>query len=166
MIRKLAILILVAGMAVFSAWRFYVNAIVYNPLDDGDVKRAKIKESPLAKAVYAPAWGKEIQEKNLFSPARTFAEPKPVPVMAAPVEPPKRPELVLKGIVLDTFGDHVAYIAINQAKAAPLRKGDKIEEIEVTDITDKKVVLQWYSETITMSIEKVKTLSGRPRTGK
>jgi len=166
MIRKLAILILVAGIAVFAAWKFYINALAYSPIDEETVKHAKIKETALSKAAYAPAWGKEIQEKNLFSLTRTCLEPKPVPIMTAPVEPPKRPELVLKGIVLDTFGDHVAYISINQAKAAPLRKGDKIEEIEVSDITDKKVVLKWYSENITMSIEKVKTLSSRPRTGK
>jgi hypothetical protein len=166
MIRKAAILVLIAGVTIFAAWKFYVNAIAYDPLDEGAVKHATIKESALSKSVYAPAWGKEIHEKNLFSPTRTYKEPRPAPVMAAPVEPPKRPDLVLKGIVLDTFGEFVAFIEINQAKAAPLRKGDKVEEVEVIDITEKKVVLKWYTETITMSIEKVKTLSSKPRTGR
>jgi hypothetical protein len=166
MIRKLAVLVLIACVAVFAAWKFYVNAIAYDPLEEGSVKHSKIKESVLAKSVYSPAWGKEIHEKNLFSPTRTYTEPKPPPVVAPPVEPPKRPELVLKGIVLDTFGDYVAYLEINQAKAIPLRKGDKVEEIEVTDITERKVVLKWYNDTITMSIEKVKTLSNRPRPGR
>jgi hypothetical protein len=167
MIRRLAILVLIACVAVFAAWKFYVNAIAYDPLDEGAVKHAQIKEGTLMKSTYAPAWSSEIHEKNLFSPTRSFLEPKPVSVMA-PVEPPKRPELALKGIVLDTFGEYVAYVEINQAKAAPLRKGDKVEEIEVADITDKKLVLKWYTETITLTIEKVKTISrsNAPRMGK
>jgi len=165
MIRRQAILVIIACVAIVAAWKFYVNAIVYNPLDTGAVKHAQIKETAMAKSAYAPAWDKEIFEKNLFSPSRTYLEPKPVPV-TVPLPPPQRPALVLKGIVLDTFGDYVAYVEINQAKAVPLRKGDKIEDIEVSDISEKKVVLQWNNETITMSIEKVKTISNIPRAGK
>jgi hypothetical protein len=165
MIRRQAILVLIACLALAAAWKFYVNAIAYDPLDEDAVKHAKIKETYMAKSAYAPAWDKDIHEKNLFSPARTYMEPKPVPVTVA-VEPPKRPDLVLKGIVLDTFGDFVAYLEINQSKALPLRKGDKVEDIEVSDISEKKVVLQWNNENITMSIEKIKTISSRPRMGK
>jgi hypothetical protein len=154
-----------ACVAVVAAWKFYVNAIAYDPLDRDAVKHAAIKETVLAKSAYAPAWDKEISEKNLFSPSRTYLEPKPVPVTVT-VPPPQRPALVLKGIVLDTFGDFAAYLEINQAKAVPLRKGDKVEEIEVTVISEKKVVLQWNNENITMSIEKVKTISNTPRTGR
>jgi hypothetical protein len=154
-----------ACVAVVAAWKFYKNAIAYDPLDRDAVKHAAIKETVLAKSAYAPAWDKDISEKNLFSPSRTYLEPKPVPVTVT-VPPPQRPALVLKGIVLDTFGDFAAYLEINQAKAVPLRKGDKVEEIEVTDISEKKVVLQWNNETITMSIEKVKTISNTPRTGR
>jgi hypothetical protein len=154
-----------ACVAVVAAWKFYKNAIAYDPLDRDAVKHAAIKETVLAKSAYTPAWDKDISEKNLFSPSRTYLEPKPVPVTVT-VPPPQRPALVLKGIVLDTFGDFAAYLEINQAKAVPLRKGDKVEEIEVTDISEKKVVLQWNNETITMSIEKVKTISNTPRTGR
>jgi hypothetical protein len=165
MIRRQAILVVIACLALVAAWKFYVNAIAYDPLDEGAVKHAKIKETSMAKSAYAPAWDKDVHEKNLFSPARTYVEPKPIPV-TAPVPPPKRPDLVLKGIVLDTFGDFVAYVEINQAKAIPLRKGDKVEEIEVSDISEKKVMLKWNDETITMSIEKIRTISNRPRMGK
>lgn len=165
MIRRQAILAVIACLVLVAAWKFYVNAIAYDPLDEGAVKQAKIKEASMAKSAYAPAWDKDLHEKNLFSPTRTYMEPKPVPV-TAPVPPPKRPDLVLKGIVLDTFGDYVAYVEINQAKAVPLRKGDKVEDIEVSDISEKKVMLKWNDETITMSIEKIKTISNRPRMGK
>jgi len=166
MIRKAAMLFLMASVMIFSAWKFYINAIAYDPLDEEAVKHAKIKESVVTKSVYARSWGAEIHEKNLFSPTRTYMEPKPIPVAPPPVELPKRPEIALRGIVLDTFGDYVAYVEINQAKAMPLRKGDKVEGLEVSDVTEKKVVLKWYTEMITMSIEKVKTLSNRPRMGK
>ena len=165
MIRKQAVLFIMACVALVTVWKFYVNAIAYDPLDRDAVKQSSIKETVVAKSAYAPAWDKDIFEKNLFSPSRTYLEPKPVPV-AITVPPPQRPALVLKGIVLDTFGDFVAYLEINQAKAVPLRKGDKVEEIEVSDISEKKVVLQWNDETITMSIEKVKTISNLPRTGR
>jgi len=165
MIRRQAVLFIMACVAIVAAWKFYKNALAYDPLDRDAVKHAAIKETVLTKSAYAPAWDKEISEKNLFSPSRTYLEPKPVPVTVT-VPPPQRPALVLKGIVLDTFGDFAAYLEINQAKAVPLRKGDKVEEIEVTDISEKKVVLQWNNETITMSIEKVKTISNTPRTGR
>ena len=130
------------------------------------MKKAKIRESEPTKATYAAAWDKIIYEKNLFSAQRTYMEPKPVRIAAPPPPPPKRPDLALKGIVLDTFGDYVAFIEINQAKSTQLRTGDKVEDIEVSAISEKSVVLKWMDETITLSIEKVKTLSGKPRAGK
>ena len=120
---------------------------------------------PLVKSRHSPAWDKSISEKNLFSPSRTYREPKPITARAL-VEPPRRPDLALKGIVLDTYGDFIAYLEINQARPVPLRKGDKVEDIEVTDISEKRVVLKWNGETITMSVERVRTISSAPRTGK
>ncbi len=166
MIRKIVMLIIVAALFLFVSWKFTVNAVLYNPLSDTLVKKGKIKESELAKAAYAAAWDKIIYEKNLFNTLRTYMEPKPVRVAAPPPPPPKKPDLALKGIILDTFGDYVAYVDINQAKTTQLRKGDKVEDIEVSDITEKAVVLKWLNETITLTIEKVKTLSGKPRAGK
>jgi hypothetical protein len=165
MIRKSAILIIIASAALMAIWKFYVGAVAYDPLDERTVKHARIKETPMAKSAYAPAWDRNISERNLFSPSRTYREPKPVSAKALS-EPPRRPDLVLKGIVLDRYGDFIAYLEINQAKAVPLRKGDKVEEIEVADISEKRVVLKWNAETITMSIEKVKTLPGTPRAGR
>ena len=165
MIRKIVMLVIVAALFLFMSWKFTVSAVLYNPLSDIFVKKAKIKESEPAKAAYTPAWDKIIYEKNLFNTLRTYMEPKPVRTVPLP-PPPKKPELTLKGIVLDTFGDYVAYVEINQAKSTQLRKGDKVEDIEVSDITEKSVVLKWLNETITLTIEKVKTLSGKPRAGK
>jgi len=166
MIRKIVMLIIVAALFFFMSWKFTVSAVLYNPLSDTLVKKSKIKESEPAKTTYAAAWDKIIHEKNLFNTLRTYKEPVPVRVAAPPPPPPKKPDLLLKGIILDTFGDYVAYVDINQAKTTQLRKGDKVEDIEVSDITEKAVVLKWMNETITLTIEKVKTLSGKPRAGK
>jgi hypothetical protein len=166
MIRKIIMLIIVAALFFFMSWKFTVSAVLYNPLSDIFVKKAKIRESEPTKATYTAAWDKIIYEKNLFNTLRTYLEPKPVRSAVPPPPPPKKPDLTLKGIVLDTFGDYVAYVDINQAKTTQLRKGDKVEDIEVSDITEKAVVLKWMNETITLTIEKVKTLSGKPRAGK
>lgn len=166
MIRKIVMLIIVGALFLFVGWKFTVNAVLYNPLSELLVKKAKIRESEPAKATYAAAWDKVIYEKNLFNTLRTYKEPKPVRPAVPPPPPPKRPELVLKGIILDTFGEYVAYVEINQAKSTQLRKGDKVEDIEVSDISEKAVVLKWLGETITLTIEKVKTLSSKPRAGR
>ena len=166
MIRKILMLIIVVLLFFIMSWKFTVSAVLYNPLSDLLVKKAMIRESEPTKATYTAAWDKIIYEKNLFNTLRTYTEPKPIRPAVPPPPPPKRPDLALKGIVLDTFGDYVAYVEINQAKSRQLRKGDKIEDIEVSNISEKAVVLKWLNETITLTIEKVKTLSGKPRAGK
>jgi hypothetical protein len=166
MIRKIIMLVIVVCIFLFVSWKFVVNAVLYNPLADIFVKKATIKQSEPAKGAYAAVWDKIIYEKNLFNTLRTHIEPKPVRAAAPPPPPPKKPDLTLKGIILDTFGDYVAYVEINQAKSIQLRVGDKVEDIEVSDITEKSVVLKWMNETITLTSEKVKTLSGKPRAGK
>jgi hypothetical protein len=47
-----------------------------------------------------------------------------------------------------------------------MRKGDKLGDIEVVDISERKVVLQWRSEKIPLSMERIKTLgSSAPAKG-
>ena len=163
MIRKNALLAAVLLLFIFISWNFYVKALSYDPLKESRAKQIKPRKTGAETSMkYTPAWSKEIHEKNLFSPNRTFIEPKPVVTMPF-VPPPKRPELILKGIVLDNFGDYVAYIEIERSKAIPMRKGDKTDEIELVDISERKVVLKWNAENINLSIEKVKTIN-RPRT--
>ena len=157
------ILLITAGVAlfVFSVWNFYTGAIRYNPLSEVSEKRpgGKGVES-LISFKYSPSWTQDIHEKNLFSPYRSYIEPKPVaPVNVPPPPPPRRPEMVLKGIVLDLFEDFVAYIEIDKAKALPMRKGDKTDDIDVIDVSARKVVLKWNNEIIELSVDKIKTIS-------
>ena len=148
-------------MFLYTVWNFYAEALRYDPMSAVAVKQPIVKKSDEIVSSYSPAWSMEIQAKNLFSPARTYSVPKPVPV-SAPIAPPKRPELALRGIVLNAFGEYVGFIEIDNAKAVPMRKGDKIQDIEVNNISERKVVLQWNNETINLSIEKIKTIN-RPR---
>jgi hypothetical protein len=161
MIRKLIILGAVLVLFLYTIWNFYAEALSYDPLSAVSVKQPKIKKSDEIVSAYHPAWSREILDKNLFSPGRTYSEPKPVPV-SVPIAPPRRPELALRGIVLNTFGEYVGFIEIDNAKAVPMRKGDKVQDIEVSDISARKVVLQWSNETINLSIEKIKTIN-KPR---
>jgi hypothetical protein len=156
MIRKL-LLGAVVVLFLYTVWNFYTEALSYDPMTEITAKQPKIKGTEGKAAAYSSAWSTEILEKNLFSPNRTYLEPKPI-VFTAPVPPPRRPELALRGIVQNSSGEYVAYIEIDKAKAAPMRKGDKLEDVEVIDISARGVVLQWNKETINMSIEKVRTL--------
>ena len=168
MIKKILMISAGAVLFIFSIWNFYTGAIRYNPLSESLVKRSSGKgiESLLA-FKYSPAWNPDIHEKNLFSPNRSYIEPKPVStvIVPPPPPPPRKPEMLLKGIVLDLFGDYVAYIEIDKAKALPMRKGDKTDDIDVVDVSDRKVVLKWNNEMIELAVDKIKTISN-PRATK
>jgi len=162
MIRKIFMLAVVALLFLYTAWNFYFGAFSYDPMSEVTSRKGKLLQSvaPLSLKNRA-GWTEAIYEKNIFSPNRTYREPKPVvaaPIAPVYVEPPRQPELLLKGIVLDTFGDYVAYIEIDKGKAAPMRKGDKLEGVEVLDITDRQVVLQWNDKAINLSVDKIKTI--------
>ncbi|GAB4484861.1 MAG: hypothetical protein OHK006_09920 [Thermodesulfovibrionales bacterium] len=166
MIRKLAMVAAMALLFAYTAWNFY-DEVIRQPAGPGGPGERRAAEGRTLKVRKSDgAWSAAIHEKNLFSPDRTYVEPKPIPIVVPkPVEPPpKRPEVVLKGIVLDTFGDYIGYIEIDQAKPTPVRKGDKVEEIEVLDVQEKKVVLQWKTEQMTLSMDKIKTIRN-PKAG-
>lgn len=159
MIRKIFLLTLLSVVFLYMLWNFYADALRYDPLDIIEVKKAKPKKDRMTEAAYKQFWDNSIHEKNLFSPYRSYSEPKPVSAVPPP-PPPKKPELSLKGIIIDSFGEYVAYLEIDKAKAMPLRKGDKVDDIEIVDITERKVVLKWIAETINLNMEKIKTISG------
>lgn len=141
---------------------FIADAILYDPFSGSAEKEFKPKQNDLAwLRPYAPAWKSIIFEKNLFSPSRSYMSPV-VQRTAPDIPPPARPEIVLKGIIIDAFGDYVAYVSIDKQKAAPMRKGDKIEDVELVDISDRNIVLQWNTEKINLTMDKIKTIS-KPR---
>lgn len=165
MIRRLCMLSLMVVVFLYVLWNFYKEALSYNPLSGiPEEIRTANKDTTSTTSIplleFKTGWSKGILEKNLFSPSRTYIEPKPISEFTLP--PPKRPELVLKGIILDMFGDYIAYIEKDKAKAIPVRKGDSIEDVEVIDVTDRKTILKWNEEIIELKMDKIKTIS-KPR---
>jgi hypothetical protein len=164
MIRKISMLLLIFCLFAYTAWVFYVDALSYDPLSAVSENRyGSADDDAVLSSKYAPAWNEEIYKKNLFSPVRTYKKAKPVIDTGPAMPPPRRPELVLKGIVLDTFDEYVAYIEIDRAKAVAMRKGDQIKEIEIEDISARKVVVKWKAENITLSMDKIKTIKQPPK---
>ncbi|MEW6107563.1 MAG: hypothetical protein AB1632_00115 [Nitrospirota bacterium] len=157
-------LIIVIFLFIYISWNFYLKAVRYDPLKDLGIKTAGTNETGIINVTsYKPGWSGDIYEKNLFSPFRSYAEPRPVLPSDIPLPPPRKPELALKGIVLNQFGEYVAYLEIDKSKPMPMRKGDKIEGVELFDISERKVMIKWNAETINLSLDKIKTISN-PRT--
>jgi hypothetical protein len=162
MTKKAGMLAVIAFLFLYTAWDFYAGALRYDPLAGVSVGKAKAHFSQTSIPKHEPAWDKEIYEKNVFSPARGYVPPpKPVVRQAAPPPPPppKKPEMNLQGIVLDPHGEWIAYLSIDGASAVPLRKGDEAEGIEVVDINEMSVMLQWNGEKITLSLNRIKTIT-------
>ncbi|MBI4689897.1 MAG: hypothetical protein HY754_06485 [Nitrospirae bacterium] len=140
---------------------------MYDPMQGVEARGSEVVNSSKEPApVYKTGWGNEIVDKDLFSPTRTYVQPQPkslVPVK--PVELPKRPEVNLRGIVFDQYGDYIAYLEKDRAKPVPVRKGDKLDDIEVVDVKQRSVELRWNEETISLSLDKIKTIKN-PRSGK
>ncbi len=166
MIRRAFIVGSLSVLCLYLAWNFYSGAIGYVPGTPAVPKKDGAMPAETMLPSGGSAWTAAIHEKNLFSPERTYREPKPAPIVSAPpVEPPKRPELALRGIVLDRYGEYVAFVEINKAKAIPLRKGDAAEGIEVTGMNDREVVIKWMTETIPLRMDKIRTIQN-PRAGR
>lgn len=163
MIRQVCTLSIAGLLLLFSVWNFYSKGLMHDPytaLLTGKTKQKAPEAVASAPPAFAPGWTAELHEKNLFSPTRTYREPKPVaPASLKPVEPPpKRPEVALKGVILDSFGEYVAYIEIDKAKPVPMRKGDKADNIELIEISGRTAVLKWNSEIMNLSLDKIKTI--------
>jgi hypothetical protein len=157
MIRRSFFLIVVGVLLIYAVFNFFSNALVYDPLEEVPAKKFKPESSDYRlKSTYVPAWDSAIHEQNLFSPYRSYIKPKPIAEVSKPAEPPPRkPDLILSGIVLDTYGEYVAYIKIDKSKAIPMRKGDILEDVELIDISSREVVLKWKTDKINLSMGKV-----------
>jgi hypothetical protein len=160
MTRKAGMLAVVIFLFVYTAWDFYTGAVQYDPLANLTFRKPRTQTLEIFAPKYKPSWGKVIYEKNLFSPTRDYAERKPyAPPPPPPPPPPVKPQMDLTGIVLDPDGEYIAYISIDRAKAVPMRKGDKLGDVELTDINERSVVVQWNRENITLSLNRIRTIT-------
>jgi hypothetical protein len=157
MTRKAILLGAVFFFLLLTSRNFYSDALVYDPMHAVSGKRQKTRESGEAASRYGTAWSSDIVEKNLFNPSRKGPLPPP-PSPPPPPPPPRKPDLSLRGVVLNPSGEYVAYVEIDKAKAIPMRRGDMVADIKVDDISDRRVVLQWMDEKIPLSMERITTL--------
>lgn len=162
MIMRRVILVFLCLAVLVLSVDMYKEAIIYNPLKDIEISgREAANNGKKALPVFEAAWGKEIADNNLFSSTRSPVQPKPQ-LQGKAAEPPKRPEMNLKGIILDQFGEYVAYIEKDKVKAVPVRKGDRFDDVEVVDVQQKSVELKWNEEKILLSLDRIRTIK-RPR---
>ncbi|MEK6651993.1 MAG: hypothetical protein AABY50_03585 [Nitrospirota bacterium] len=162
MIIRWVILVFLCLAVLVLSIDMYKEAIIYNPLKSIEISgREAANNGKKALPVFEAAWGREIVENNLFSSTRSPVQPKPQPQGKA-AEPPKRPDMNLKGIILDQFGEYIAYIEKDKAKAVAARKGDRFDDVEVVDVQQKSVELRWNEENIVLSLDRIKTIK-RPR---
>jgi hypothetical protein len=146
---------------LFTLSDFYYEALTYDPMSVVSEKKSRSRETESALSRYSPGWSRDITGKNLFNPSRSGPKPPPPPSPPPPPPPPpppKRPEVLLKGIVSNASGEYVSYIEIDKGKAVPMRKGEKLGEIEVVELSERKIVLQWKSERIVLSMENIRTI--------
>ena len=163
MIIRWVILVFLCLAVLVLSVDMYKEAIIYNPLKSIEISgREAANNGKKALQVFEAAWGREIVDNNLFSSTRSPVQPKPLQPQGKAAEPPKRPDMNLKGIILDQFGEYVAYIEKDKAKAVAARKGDRFDDVEVVDVQQKSVELRWNEENIVLSLDRIKTIK-RPR---
>ncbi len=156
MIRRTVMLVLITALFAYTCWNFYMKAVAYDPLagDSAGGRTVRAQDKPLQQ--YQQAWSAAIYEKNVFSPNRTYREPKSA--SGAGAEKPKQPDFALTGIIQDRFGEYVAFVVIDKAKPVAMHKGDKTGDIELVDVSKRRAVLKWYDELIDLSMERIKTI--------
>ncbi|RMG72574.1 MAG: hypothetical protein D6710_04615 [Nitrospirae bacterium] len=157
--RPRVIMVAVFIATLLSLIFFYQNVIKYKPVQippEGEKKEKMVTVESKTKVVEIK---ESLLQKNLFNPERTYVEKTEEEVVQEEPEPPKQmPSVELKGIILNQYDEYIAVLSINNQKPVMLRTGDKIEDIEVVEISDRTVELQWFDEPILLTMDKIKTL--------
>ncbi len=157
--RQRIVLIAVGISFILSLIIFYQNVIKYKPIYVATQKGEAEKSEKTFQEPKKVSVEQSLLEKNLFNPDRTYVEKAEEEEKTEEVTEPKQmPQLQLKGIVLNQYDEYVAIISINNKKPVMLRVGEKVEDIEVVEISDRAVELNWLGEPITLTMDKIKTL--------
>lgn len=167
MIRQWFILGVLSLLAAGLFWDFLNKAALYSPLAEMESTEKSVDEKAVSEAAFKSAWGKEILENNLFSHQRIAGgvpkDIKPVnqidPITERITKPGRIPILTLSGIIENQYGELVAYIQKDKDDAVPLRKGDRLDEFKVVEITDRSVQLLFRGEDIILKLTQIETLT-------
>jgi hypothetical protein len=162
MIRRWFILGILVLVMVSLLWNFYREVVVYHAMDAVKETQAEAKRAPKQAPQYSPAWDEGIINNNLFGKSRNYIAKQAPIIDEGEVETPAvelvPPDLNLNGIILDQYGEFVAFIQEGQGKPKRARKGDEIAGALVVDITAREVKLLWNDEEITLSMKKIQTV--------
>lgn len=155
-----ALLILLALLL----WDLGNRAILYSPLPVASSDtRPGVPEKLEDAQGFSPAWGKEIENKNLFNKSRSIRVSPPEgqgrPKSAVSKQPAQkdrppevRPELTLSGIIKNQFGEYVAFVILNGQDTVGARKGEMVGDAKVTHIDKRNVTLSWRGSEIRLSL--------------
>jgi hypothetical protein len=168
MIRQWFILGVLFLLTALLFWDFVNKSLLYSPLTEIESIERAADGKAISEAAFKAAWGKEILEKNLFSPQRNAASvpkdtvPKETieqPVLERKLIEAPIPILSLSGIIENQFGELIAYIQKDKDEAVPLREGDRLGEFKVVEITDRSVQLLFRGEEIILTLSQIETLT-------
>lgn len=145
---------------------FANKALLYNPLARIEQTEMASNDKAITQQEYKAAWGLEILQNNLFSKARGGSIETPVtPNTDAPdrqdmqEQLDEKPQLSLSGIIVNQYGEFVAYIKKQNDAAVPYMIGDVIDEVIIENINDRSVQFIWYGEKFELSLSKIETLT-------
>jgi hypothetical protein len=158
MIRKWFIMGVLVLLCAFVFTEFLSHAVFYDPMEEvKGVEKTKVEEVKPEEA-FRKAWRSAIRRRNLFSPSRSAEEPRPVvetrpePPKPPPPPPPPQPRFTLNGIIVNQYGEYVAYVQKGNEQPMALREGDRLGDTRVVSITETAVELRWMNETITLTL--------------
>jgi hypothetical protein len=168
MIRRWFILAVLCVVSAALLWNFVRDVLLYNPLAEIRSTEKPVSEKPVSKGDFSLAWGREIVEKNLFSPERGYtgsSAPRPngrPAETSRPIEEERRerPRFTLNGIILNQFGEYVAYLERANGPALSVREGDVYEGATVLRIHERAVEMLWNGEIIILQLSKGKKHKG------
>lgn len=161
MIHRKAVIGILVLLLLALVWEFRTDVLLYNPVatavkdDDLQAEAEKEKES------FESAWGPEILDRDLFSSVRGHVpEQRPVDASAMLDAQPSEPEvppapmpiIKLSGIINSPDGQWVAYIQVGDAPSVGVRKGDMVNNVLVSEVLQRRVVLIWNTQRVELAL--------------
>ena len=158
MILRGIIIAIVSLIFLMSSIKFYKNVIKYKPVKIEYKSSEKKQRGETDLRVKEVAWDKDITDKNIFSPERSFSlRSEAKAEKEEPLATSVAPELTLKGIVLNQYNEYVAYIKKDNEKTMAVREGEQIDNIKVLKVRERGVVLEWKGQKMRLSLRSAKT---------
>lgn len=154
----------ILALMILLLWDFGSRALHYDPLPViKEDTRPDVPDKMKDPEGLFPAWGQEIEQRNLFSKTRSIKAPRPrgtggrrstAVKQPVPREKPLevRPDLTLSGIIKNQSGEYVAFITLNGKETVGIRKGESVGEAKVTHIDKRNVTLDWRGSDIRLSL--------------